>query len=66
MPRQKRSEEAAESTVLFIRGMPREVLAKMKAAAALNRRTLSQYVLELFDAHLREVERKGLWPKGKG
>ncbi len=65
MPRPKRSEDTDESTVLFVRGMPRDVLAKMKAAAALNHKTLSQYVQDLFEVHIQELERKGLWPKGK-
>ncbi len=65
MPKPKETKEGDQRAVLFIRGMPRDVLAKMKAAAALNHQTLGEYVLELFESHVKELERKGLLPKGK-
>ena len=65
MPKSKEKKGQEESAVLFVRGMPRELLAKMKAAAALNRQTLGQYVMEMFDTHVKELERKGQLPKGK-
>lgn len=39
--------------------------AKMKAMAALNQQSLGQYVMDLFEKHLEELERKGMLPKGK-
>lgn len=63
MPKPTRSEE--EGAVLFVRGMPRDLLAKLKAAAALNHQTLGQYIQELCEGHVAELERKGLLPKGK-
>jgi hypothetical protein len=65
MPKQLRNEEKDDTTVLFIRGMPREMVARLKAAAALNQQTLGDYLRGLFQAHLQELERKGLLPKGR-
>lgn len=63
MPKPTRSEE--EAAVLFVRGMPRDLLAKLKAVAALNQKTLGQYIQELCEGHVEELERKGLLPKSK-
>jgi predicted DNA-binding protein len=65
MPKQSRDEEKDDTTVLFIRGMPREMVARLKAAAALNQQTLGDYLRELFRDHLQDLEKKGLLPKGK-
>lgn len=55
-----------EATVLYLRGTPRELARKLKAAAALQGTSLQAYVLGLFLQHVQELERKGLLPKGKG
>jgi predicted DNA-binding protein len=65
MPKQSRDEEKDDTTVLFIRGMPREMVARLKAAATLNQQTLGDYLRELFRDHLQDLEKKGLLPKGK-
>jgi predicted DNA-binding protein len=65
MPKQSRDEETDDTTVLFMRGMPREMVARLKAAAALNQHTLGMYLRELFKDHLQDLEKKGLLPKGK-
>jgi hypothetical protein len=62
MPKSPRSEEDA---VLFVRGMPRDLLAKLKAVAALQQKTLGEYIQEMCEAHVQELEKKGLLPKGK-
>lgn len=54
-----------DSGVLFVRGMPRDLLAKLKAAASLARKTLGQYIQEMCTEHVQELERKGTLPKGK-
>ena len=51
--------------MLFIRGVPRTMQAKLKAMAALNQQSLGQYVMDLFGKHLDDLEKKGLLPKGK-
>jgi predicted DNA-binding protein len=65
MPKQSRDEETDDTTVLFMRGMPREMVARLKAAAALDQHTLGMYLRELFKDHLQDLEKKGLLPKGK-
>lgn len=51
--------------VLFVRQFPKGLLTKLKAAAVLSGKTLSQYMEELCEAHVEELEKKGLLPKGK-
>jgi hypothetical protein len=67
MARLRRQDEnqAEDYGVLFVRNVPREVTARLKAIAALNMQTLGQYVLDLLIAHLQELEKKGHLPKGK-
>jgi len=65
MPKQSRDEETDDTTVIFMRGMPREMVARLKAAAALNQHTLGMYLRELFKDHLQDLEEEGLLPKGK-
>ncbi|MGH7258704.1 MAG: hypothetical protein ACREIM_10010 [Nitrospiraceae bacterium] len=38
---------------------------RTKVAAAIQRKTVKQLLFELAEAHLQEVERKGILPKGK-
>ena len=54
-----------DSAVLFVRGMPRNLLAKLKAAAALQQKTLGEYIQEMCEAHVLELERKGVLSKSK-
>lgn len=63
MAKSPRSEE--DGAVLFVRQFPKGLLGKLKAAAALGGKTLSQYVVEMFEAHVEELEKKGQLPKGK-
>ena len=64
MPKPPRSDD--DAAVLFVRGMPRDLLAKLKGAAALQQMTLGAYIQEMCEAHVQELEKKGLLPKGKG
>ena len=52
-------------TVLNLRGMPKDVVAKLKASAALQQKSLTAYVSDLLQNHVLELEKKGLLPKGK-
>jgi len=54
-----------DTAVLFVRGMPRDLLAKLKAAAALHQMTLGDYIKDLCQVHVQELEKKGILPKGK-
>lgn len=55
----------SELTVLNLRDMPRDVIAKIKAAAALEHASLKEYVAKILDQHVTELEKKGILPKGK-
>ncbi len=63
MPKSPRSDE--DAAVLFVRGIPRDLLAKLKAAAALNRKTLGEYIQEMCEERVQDLERKGILPKPK-
>ena len=63
MPKSPRPDE--DAAILFVRGMPRDLLAKLKGAAALQQKTLGEYIQEMCEAHVQELEKKGLLPKGK-
>lgn len=63
MPKPLRPDD--DVAVLFVRGMPRDLLAKLKAAAALQQKTLGEYIQEMCEGHVQELERKGILPKGK-
>ncbi|GJL57821.1 MAG: hypothetical protein NPIRA03_06780 [Nitrospirales bacterium] len=45
---------------LLIRGVPLELAEKMKTAASLHRMTAKDYLILLFEEHIRELEAKGL------
>lgn len=62
MAKSLRSEE--EAAVLFVRGMPRDPLANLKAAA-FQQKTLGGYIQEMCVERVQELERKGILPKGK-
>ncbi len=57
--------QKTELTVLNLRDMPRDVIAKIKAAAALEHASLKEYVAKILDQHVTELEKKGILPKGK-
>jgi predicted HicB family RNase H-like nuclease len=63
MPKKTRHQGA--STIFYLKGTSREVARKLKAAAALEGKSLTAYVQELLEGHVEELERKGLLPKGK-
>ena len=54
-----------EITVLNLRGMPKDLIAKLKAAAALEHASLKNYITALLQHHVTDLEKKGLLPKGK-
>ena len=54
-----------ETTVLNLRGMPRDLIAKLKAAAALEHASLKDYITARLHAHVTDLEKKGDLPKGK-
>ena len=54
-----------ETTVLNLRNMPKDLIAKLKAVAALDHVSLKDYVTALLQHHVADLEKKGLLPKGK-
>jgi hypothetical protein len=47
------------------RDIPRPIMQKMKIAAAIEGKSLKQLLLDLAEAHLKEMEKKGILPKGR-
>ena len=41
-------------------------MQRAKIAAAVEGRTVKDMVMDLVETHLKEMEKKGLMPKGKG
>ncbi len=44
----------------LIRGLPLELADKLKTAASLHRLTMKEYLIQLFEEHVHELEKKGL------
>ena len=63
MSKGKPQDEKAGSWVF--RDIPRELMHKMKIAAAVEHKSVKQLLVELSHAHLEEMEKKGLLTKGK-
>ena len=63
MPPAKRIDDKPAS--LNLRGFPRETLYRLKMAAAAEHRTVKDLLLELIEGKIREMEKKGILPKGK-
>lgn len=53
----------AELTVLNLRDMPKDLIAKVKAAAALEHASLKEYVTRILEHHVTDLEKKGYLPK---
>ena len=47
------------------RDIPRDLMHRIKIAAAVERKSVKQMLIDLSRAHLEEMEKKGLLPKGK-
>jgi predicted HicB family RNase H-like nuclease len=54
------------SKVLYVRGVPPDLAKKLKAAAALEGKSLQAYLVKMLQAHVTDLERKGYLPKGRG
>lgn len=49
----------------IFRDIPREVMRRAKAAAAIQGKSVRQLTIDLMEEHLQELDRKGILPKGK-
>ncbi|QPD02908.1 MAG: hypothetical protein Nkreftii_000682 [Candidatus Nitrospira kreftii] len=63
MLKPKEPVEAAGSWVF--RDIPRDLMIKIKIAAAVQRKSVKQLLIDLSREHIAEFEKKGLLPKGK-
>jgi hypothetical protein len=48
------------------RDIPRDLMRKVKMAAAHEGKTVKDFLIEIAEARLQELERKGILPKSKG
>jgi hypothetical protein len=53
------------AAALNIRDIPRDMFFRLKMAAAVEQKTVRDLLLELIEAKIQELEKKGLLPKGK-
>ena len=60
-----RPDPKTDVTVLNLRDMPKDLIAKIKAAAALEHASLKEYVTKILVQHVTDLEKKGQLPKGK-
>lgn len=60
-----KKEKADHQGTINIRGVPKDLVYRMKQAALVERRTVKGFLLTLAEERIQELERKGLLPKGK-
>jgi hypothetical protein len=58
-------DSAREPGTWIFKSIPRELMKRAKMGAAAEEITVKDMILKLVEAHLAELERKGLLPKGK-
>jgi hypothetical protein len=63
MPTKK--DTPSQAGTWIVKEVPRDLMHRMKVAAAVEKKTLKQLLFELAEAHLADMEKKGLLPKGK-
>jgi len=61
----KRKPTVDHQGTLNIRGIPKELIYKLKMAAAAEHRTVKGFLLALAAERIQELEKKGLLPKGR-
>ncbi len=49
----------------IVRDVPRDLMRRARAAAALQGKSVKGILIELMEGYLQELEKKGLLPKGK-
>lgn len=54
-----------EYTVLNLRDMPIDLVANLKAAAALGHTSMKGYVIGILEAHVEDLQKRGSLPKGR-
>jgi len=64
MPRYK--EPIEEPGTWIFRDIPRVLMRRAKAAAAIQGKTVKGLAIELMEEYLKEMEKRGILPRGKG
>ena len=64
LPMAKRLPDEHQGT-LNIRQIPKDMIFRLKMAAAAEHRTVKGFILALIEERIQELEKKGLLPKGK-
>lgn len=49
----------------IVKDVPRELMHRMKVAAAIQKKTVKQLLFDLAETHLQELERKGILPRSR-
>lgn len=60
-----KTDKTQHQGTLNIRGIPKDLIFRLKMAAAAERRTLKGFLLALAEERIQELEKKGLLAKGK-
>jgi hypothetical protein len=60
-----KKEKAHHQGTINIRGVPKELVYRMKQAALVERRTVKGFLLMLAEERIQELERTGQLPKSK-
>ena len=61
----KKNSSEEQPGTWIVKDVPRDLMHRVKIAAAVQRKTLKQLLFDLVEVHLAELEKKGLLPKGK-
>lgn len=60
----KHMERSEEPGTWIFRDIPRDLMRRAKAAAALQGKPVRGLIIELIEGHLKDLERRGILPKG--
>jgi hypothetical protein len=60
-----RTPPAKDVGTINIRDVPKDLLYRVKLAAAVERRSVKGFLLALAEERIQDLEKKGLLPKGK-
>ena len=67
MPKAKATKDLNDEPGTWIfRDIPRDLMRRAKAAAAIQGTSVKQLTIDLMEEHLHELDRKGIFLKGKG
>jgi hypothetical protein len=61
----KASKGVKDEAAINIRRIPRDVFYRLKVAAAVEQKSVRDFIMGLVESRLEEMERKGILPKAK-